>query len=312
MDDDPRPLPTLRRRGRVELQPLFTSFLVGRSLRCDLQIDDRVVSSEHARIDWNDGTWEVRDLGSRNGTFVDGQRLGAGSSAPFAAGSSLIFGAPRHSFEVVCSVPPRAAAVDDDSGDIEFERGGLIALSDDPPVSVQRQEDGSWILESDRGESPAVPLSVVTIQGRTWRLHLPEGDANTAHHATDGPPVSLSAVELRFRVSRDEERVQVELRHRAEVIDLGQSQAFYVLLTLARLRRDDTTDPPDNRGWVEVDELLRMLRTNETKLNVDIHRCRKRLATTPVQDAARIVERRRGTRQLRFGAARFTIVREPT
>ena len=36
--------------------------------------DDRV-SREHAEVGFADGTWTVRDLGSRNGTFIDGHRV---------------------------------------------------------------------------------------------------------------------------------------------------------------------------------------------------------------------------------------------
>ena len=61
-----------------EYRPLSARTVVGRSPTCRLHIPDGLVSGEHASLSWRDGRWLVRDLGSRNGTWVDGKRLGAG------------------------------------------------------------------------------------------------------------------------------------------------------------------------------------------------------------------------------------------
>jgi pSer/pThr/pTyr-binding forkhead associated (FHA) protein len=52
-----------------------------------------VVSSRHARLVLIDGYWWVDDLGSRNGTFLNGQRLVAGSRQRLTVGDQLSFGA---------------------------------------------------------------------------------------------------------------------------------------------------------------------------------------------------------------------------
>ncbi len=51
------------------------STLVGRSLECDLVINDSSVSRKHFRIDRRDGQHIIVDLGSGNGTRVDGERV---------------------------------------------------------------------------------------------------------------------------------------------------------------------------------------------------------------------------------------------
>lgn len=48
---------------------------IGRDPRCDVVVVHRSVSAEHARIAWRDGVPELEDLGSKNGTVVDGERL---------------------------------------------------------------------------------------------------------------------------------------------------------------------------------------------------------------------------------------------
>jgi transcriptional regulator of acetoin/glycerol metabolism len=56
--------------------PLATGAVrLGRETEAGPRIDDPRMSREHAEISFRDGQWHVEDLGSRNGTFVDGQRV---------------------------------------------------------------------------------------------------------------------------------------------------------------------------------------------------------------------------------------------
>ena len=51
--------------------------VVGRGADCDFRIDHESVSRRHAEL-WRDGEhWRVIDLGSKNGTFLDGSRVGS-------------------------------------------------------------------------------------------------------------------------------------------------------------------------------------------------------------------------------------------
>jgi hypothetical protein len=44
---------------------------LGRSVDCDCRLDNPTVSSQHARLTYQNGCWRVEDLNSRNGTFVN-------------------------------------------------------------------------------------------------------------------------------------------------------------------------------------------------------------------------------------------------
>jgi predicted component of type VI protein secretion system len=44
-------------------------WIIGRHPGCDLMINERTVSNNHAHIRCDAGKWYIRDLGSSNGTF---------------------------------------------------------------------------------------------------------------------------------------------------------------------------------------------------------------------------------------------------
>src|SRR5690349_25156020 len=58
--------------GRAIVRP-GRPVIIGRDAGCDLQVEGRLVSRRHAEVDVAEDGWVVRDLGSRNGTFVDGE-----------------------------------------------------------------------------------------------------------------------------------------------------------------------------------------------------------------------------------------------
>lgn len=63
---------------------------VGRGAGCSIVLDDRHVSSLHARV-WHDGSrWLVEDLGSTNGTWLNGEQVGG--PRPLATGDHLAMG----------------------------------------------------------------------------------------------------------------------------------------------------------------------------------------------------------------------------
>jgi pSer/pThr/pTyr-binding forkhead associated (FHA) protein len=70
--------------------PLEGGVLIGRSSDCQLLLDDDYVSTRHARITLTATGYQVEDLGSTNGTFVNNQRLT--QPTPFGPGDTLRIG----------------------------------------------------------------------------------------------------------------------------------------------------------------------------------------------------------------------------
>lgn len=50
-------------------------FIIGRSKDCELVIDDPVISSRHASFAYHHKQWWLKDLASKNGTFLNEERI---------------------------------------------------------------------------------------------------------------------------------------------------------------------------------------------------------------------------------------------
>jgi pSer/pThr/pTyr-binding forkhead associated (FHA) protein len=48
---------------------------IGRDPACQLVLDERTISARHARLSYHHNQWWVEDLGSRNGSFLNGDPI---------------------------------------------------------------------------------------------------------------------------------------------------------------------------------------------------------------------------------------------
>ena len=65
---------------------------IGRSSENDIQINDKYISREHLRIRRKGDRYFVKDLGSENGTFVNGIQIPLGVNIEVAKGTAIITG----------------------------------------------------------------------------------------------------------------------------------------------------------------------------------------------------------------------------
>jgi pSer/pThr/pTyr-binding forkhead associated (FHA) protein len=73
-----RPVLVLERGGGSSAGTSFIlngGVTIGRSPQTDIPIDDRFASGRHARIYERDGLSYIEDMGSTNGTYLNGKRL---------------------------------------------------------------------------------------------------------------------------------------------------------------------------------------------------------------------------------------------
>jgi hypothetical protein len=295
----------LKQNGVDRVFTLGSRCLLGRSPACDLRIDNPRVSGEHASVYWASDHWELRDLGSRNGTLVDGIRIGVHERQPLAPGSTFQIG--HETFCLEEGSPPVASARHGTTGLLRTATHGLLVLPDDerPEVSIFEDASGRWVADDGDGAIGVTDRQLLVVDGEGWRLDLPSLTTQT-WPLNVFVPTSLA---LRFGVSRNEEHVEVTVLHEGRVTPLPPRSHHYLLLTLARALMGDPDPSDGERGWVDREQLCRMLATDARKLNVDVFRVRRQLAALGIQGSAGIIARRPGTGQLRLGTDRVEVTK---
>jgi Protein of unknown function (DUF3662)/Inner membrane component of T3SS, cytoplasmic domain len=93
-DDDPtaghRASVVIREDGRERTVPLTSpDVTIGRLADCDVVLTDKGASRKHAQLRLRDGAWVLTDLGSTNGTRLNGQTV---QSRPLSDGDKITIG----------------------------------------------------------------------------------------------------------------------------------------------------------------------------------------------------------------------------
>ncbi|HEY3253523.1 MAG TPA: FHA domain-containing protein, partial [Polyangiaceae bacterium] len=102
---------TLIEQAGTQRVVLESECIVGRSPRCSLRIENAMISAVHACVRWTPDGWQVRDLGSRNGTFLNGARITSSDGAAVRRGDKLAFGTLDVVWELLDETPPEPMAV---------------------------------------------------------------------------------------------------------------------------------------------------------------------------------------------------------
>ena len=130
------------------------AFLVGRAAACDLPVADPTVSRRHAELELMGAGVRVRDLGSTNGTWLDGVRVIDALATP---GSRVSFG--KVDFEVLVEQPSAAPG---EPG--EFAGEGSLDATILRQVPVRGRADIASQLADDSQAS-----SLLKIGGNSWQ-----------------------------------------------------------------------------------------------------------------------------------------------
>ncbi|GAB4510528.1 MAG: FHA domain-containing protein [Haliangiales bacterium] len=289
---------------------LIANTLIGRGRRCDVVIDNQMVSNHHADISWNGETWDVHDLGSLNGSFVDGRNLAQSARTPLKKGAKLSFGDADDVYELIDDSPPLALAFNSQSGDEQTEANGMLCIpSVDLPLCTISYREGRWIAEPSDAEIHTVRSGdSVVVDGERWKLELPTIVEGTI--APDSDEINLRLVHAEFRHSRDQEHVVIYIHHGKQTIEIDARAHSYMLLLLAKARVRDRQqgESRSEEGWISVDALLeQLIDHDDNRLNVAIYRARKQLSEAGISNATELIERRPLAREVRIGFRNITI-----
>jgi hypothetical protein len=293
----------------VELESKQT---IGRAPGCVLRLHQRYVSAQHASIQWDETSWWLCDLGSRNGTFCAGVRVPAGKRCTLMAGDSIAFGKRTGpAWTLADDRPPRTMIVPID-GSAPVPLADILALpsSDNPRVMLYADRHGDWVIE-DQDDPPSRISNgcIFEVAGRFYRFCCGTTSVSTLSTLL---PNGLHAAEssMELLVSGDDRLVAMRLTRGSGSIEVAPLKHADVLLNLAKRRLRDQSDGFAEHlcGWVDYEELVDTGIAPAAQLNVVVYQVRQMFAESGAADAGHLIERRPLARQLRIGHP-FSIVR---
>ena len=310
---------SIKHKASGDVYQLFPGYQIGRGHTASLRLVNRLVSSEHASFRWTGTIWELCDLASRNGTYVNGKRLDSGDHCALLAGYKLAFGDAEDVFELVDDAPPEPMAAFGD-GELVFGDCGVLALpsSDEPQLMIHAADGGAWIaIGADRSRRTVKTGDTVECAGHGYRLTLPDSWLPTWQ--LDEPQLDLDDLGLRFVDHGPDKHPSVTIVHAGRETTLRPRAHNRMLLELARQRLEDQVDPKlsePEHGWMDVEELcVYLAKISQYQLNLYVCRARAQLRVTSVLDPQKLIERGQSTassatkrpRQIRIGIADLEI-----
>ncbi len=115
---------------------------IGREASCELVLGDVFVSSRHARIERKNGIFSIRDLQSRNGTYLNGNKI---SESSLSLGDRLKFGESTYVFSE--SPPERGELTSKNTiWNEQLKRLPAFAITDFPVLVTGPSGSGKEIL----------------------------------------------------------------------------------------------------------------------------------------------------------------------
>ncbi len=291
--------------------PLISRTLIGRSHACLVRLSSPRVSSVHAELTWDGQYWFVHDLGSRNGTYVDGQAVEPRKRVRLSEGSTLVFGNRSERFVLSEDSPPTLVIEGVDGRIVSGSSAMICVPSDERPLAtVLRDSKGAWQLETELGVEPVTEQTMLDADGTHWRIHVP--DVGDFTQGSDEQPLDTESIALEFQVSRDEEHVEIAVVHGGVRTPLPSRAHDFFLLTLARTRMSDqerSDIDPAEHGWIYREEIIGQLKIERHLLNLWTHRARRQFADIGLVDPGNLIERRPRSEQIRLGIATLRVSR---
>ena len=218
-------LATAEGQQAIELRPINS---LGRHPNNSIQLLDKIVSKEHCIVEQRDGQFILRDLGSLNGTYINGERVRG--EQLLRHGDEIALGSTRARYDdgtqplpptaplpmaVAAGLPP-PAIVQPGPAAVQGQQGGMPAWPQPSnmgaPASVMQQQPSYPGMQPQRpAMSPAMGFQGVPQQPRVsaeQRAAAATDDADErprSRHAADelprgpGAPVTANTVVRRAR-----------------------------------------------------------------------------------------------------------------
>ena len=208
---------------------------IGRSSECTIPIKDRYLSRRHAEIIAKDGEWTLKDLGSANGTYLNGTRVEA--DHPLRSGDRIRIGDTELVFLSAEHTTDKHLAV----GDHKSTPTISIPVREIEDVPRQRADTGPLqilnALARELLEDRPMHELFGFIVGRVMQ-HLKPSRAALGLLAPDGK--SFINVEVRRQDESDTSELRISQTVLSEVVGGKKALAFMDVAADARLNRAES------------------------------------------------------------------------
>ena len=287
--------------------------IIGRSNRCDLTIPTTSVSTAHALVRWGGDHWLIRDLGSRNGTFVctqSGQAvsmLSPGQEKVLTEHDILWFAEDSEKWQLLDASQPLPTIVGVETNEqIVLDREILTAIpSEEKPLATicWDKEDHSWRLEYAGGLSQNLQdREQFILDSVSYQFNeVPEQYTREVSRAPR--PANIDNIRMVVWDSGSKE-TSIEVTSDAGSSCSESASHLSLIAYLARHRLEDL-----DGGWITTDQATDDLSLSSIEtLNIYVYRCRKTLEALKVSKSVRLIDRtRRGSLRLGIDSKRLLI-----
>jgi len=257
--------------------------------RVDLEYQNNsssnVLSQHVISLRWRDNIWAINNS-SQYPIWVSGEALLSGE---------------ERSIETRCEIQLTKKW---------YKKWSIIDLSPPYENDVFLSKSGDWYCHALLKKVWLSDGDIIVGDKQKWCLcSIKDG---YIEHISEPPPITnYDKATMLFEVSLDEEHVFASIETEQQVFKLHERVHHYLLVTLARLKLQDHRDGYDSSscGWVDMEELCKMLGLDASHINIQIYRARRQIneSLNKEEELPALIERRSGC--LRFGAWSFCIIR---
>ncbi len=167
--------------------------IVGRSSDLDMVLVEEMVSRRHARIQLIGGSVNIDDLGSTNGTFVNGERV---THAELQEGDRVLIGS-----NILKVVSTDGTGTAEPMDGVQMSRAATRTAGGDARMSGNLEEIPLPDLLQLFGSSRKSGTLVVTSEGKVGRIHLRGGLVHYVDGETDtGERLHLGGLKIVYRM----------------------------------------------------------------------------------------------------------------
>lgn len=237
-------------------------FRIGRSPGNEIRLMDSEVSGHHAELAWVEGRLMVSDLGSRNGTQLNGKPVTR--RQPINAEDQLVIAGccalRLHLNEPIADIPEAWVLHDLDAGTARMFQDGRCALlnieGELNGVVLVHAVSGEFHVEGDPSRETVPVMESFEIGGRTFEVRADRSNLSSTSH------VAPACYAYRLDASLDGGgRVIATLRctetGRAVLFQAPNRALLLFLLGARRLDALESNLADSEAGWVDDDDLRR-------------------------------------------------------